>query len=77
MIHKECNPDHPVVSSVNSHTENISDMLITTFRQYLRKSNHTSKTHKTFSKVRESKRHTTREPSSYVGRYVSIYKHSK
>ena len=77
-IHKEGNPGRPVVSSVNCHTANISKYVDYHLQPIVNEIPSYVKDIQEFSqKVRESKRHTSREPSSYIRRKVTIYKHSK
>ena len=76
-IHKEGNPGRPVVSSVNCHTANISKYVDYHLQPIVKEIPLYVKDTRFSQKVRESKRHTSTEPSSYIRRKVTIYKHSK
>ena len=76
-IHKELNPGRPVVSSMNCHNANISKYVDYHLQPIVTEIPSHVKDTKFFQKVRESKRHTSRESSSYIRRKVTIYKHSK
>ena len=76
-ILKEGNPGHPAVSSVNCHTANISKYVDYHLKTIVKEIPSYVKDTLGFLKNRENKRHTSREPSSYIRRKVTICKDSK
>ena len=63
----------PVVSSVNCHTTNISKYVDYHLQPIVKEIPSHVKDTQYFLKVRESKRHTSRESSSYIRRKNTIY----
>ena len=75
-IHQEGNPSRPVVSSMNSHTTNISTYVDYHLQPIVKEIPSYVKYTRFSKEFRESKRYTRSKHSSYI-RHKVIYKHSK
>ena len=65
-IHKEGNPSCLVISSVNCHTANISKYVDYLLQHIVKEIPSYVKVAQIFSKIRDSKRYTSREPSTMI-----------